>query len=72
MHSNTFVNNGTRIIHRIPVEFETLRSENVTSQQLYLSFAPIDVVERYQDALLVGLLHVPLTSLPVFFHLIVL
>ncbi|CAF4927760.1 unnamed protein product [Rotaria sp. Silwood1] len=45
---NSLANNETHIIHGTPITFETLQQKNITSQQLYLSFAPIDVVERYQ------------------------
>ncbi|CAF5043873.1 unnamed protein product, partial [Rotaria sp. Silwood1] len=37
-----------RVIHGTSITFETLQKENITSQQLYLLSAPIDVVERYQ------------------------
>jgi hypothetical protein len=35
-------------MHGTSIEFETLKKQNITSQQLYLSSASIDVVEQYQ------------------------
>ncbi|CAF3932678.1 unnamed protein product [Rotaria sp. Silwood1] len=46
--SSLLVNNEKRVIHGTSITFETLQKENITSQQLYLLSAPIDVVERYQ------------------------
>ncbi|CAF4713570.1 unnamed protein product [Rotaria sp. Silwood1] len=48
LSSNLLVNNEKHVIHGISITFETLRRENITSQQLYLLSASIDVVERYQ------------------------
>ena len=36
------------VIPGIPIAFQTLMDENVTSEMLYLSSIPIDVVEQYQ------------------------
>ncbi|CAF4900439.1 unnamed protein product [Rotaria sp. Silwood1] len=46
--SNLLVNNEKHVIHGTSITFETLQRENITSQQLYLLSAPIDVIERYQ------------------------
>ncbi|CAF1056918.1 unnamed protein product [Rotaria sordida] len=46
--NNSLINNETHIIHGTSITFETLQQNNITSEKLYLSFAPIDVVERYQ------------------------
>ncbi|CAF1050509.1 unnamed protein product [Rotaria sp. Silwood1] len=48
LSSNLLVNNEKHVIHGTSITFETLRRENITSQQLYLLSAPIDVVEQYQ------------------------
>ncbi len=42
------MNNESQVIHGTSIKFETLKNENITSQQLYLLYAPIDVVERYE------------------------
>ncbi|CAF4846028.1 unnamed protein product, partial [Rotaria sp. Silwood2] len=51
LSSSQLVNNEKSVIHGTPIKFETLQRENITSQQLYLLSAPIDVVERYQEFL---------------------
>ncbi|CAF1313519.1 unnamed protein product, partial [Rotaria sp. Silwood1] len=45
------VNHENRVNHGKSITFETLRRENITSQQLYLLSASIDVIERYQEFL---------------------
>ncbi|CAM4867951.1 unnamed protein product [Rotaria socialis] len=45
---NTSIYNVANIIHGTPIKFETLQRENITSQQLYLWFAFLDLIERYQ------------------------
>ncbi|CAF3786884.1 unnamed protein product, partial [Rotaria sp. Silwood1] len=51
LSSSQLVNNEKSVIHGTPIKFETLQRENITSQQLYLLSASIDVVERYQEFL---------------------
>ncbi|CAF2748733.1 unnamed protein product [Rotaria sp. Silwood2] len=48
LHLSLLANKENYVIHGTSITFETLQRENITSQQLYLLSAPIDVVERYQ------------------------
>ena len=47
--SDVLINNEIEITHGIPVTFETLRNQNLTSEDLYLLSVPIDIIERYQE-----------------------
>ena len=51
LYSDTLANNQNKIIHGTSITFETLQSQNYTSEYLYLLSIPIDVVEHYQEYL---------------------
>lgn len=49
--TETFISNTIQVTHGTSITFETLRNQNYTSKDLYLSSVPIDVIERYQEFL---------------------